>query len=100
MLNLKVSMTVDTDGAFTPVARSRGDKAASKHILDWVAEHMGKARSGKFAIMHAMAQDRAGVLRQALEERYDITEMFVVPTGTAIATHTGTGIAVAFVPGE
>jgi len=100
MLNLKVSLTVDTDGAFTPVARSRGEKAAFKHILDWTAEHMGKARSGKFAIMHAMAQDRAGVLRQALEERYDITEMFVVPTGTAIATHTGTGIAVAFVPGE
>ena len=100
MLNLKVSLTVDSDGSFTPVARSRGDKAASKHILDWVAEHMGKARSGHFAVMHAMAEERAYVLRQALEERYEALEMFVVPTGSVIASHTGTGIAVAYVPAE
>ena len=95
MLNLKVSLTVDSDGSFSPVARSRGDKAAAKHTLDWVTEHMGTARSGKFAVMYAMAEDRAHQVREVLEQHFEAVEMYVVPTGSVIASHTGTGIGVA-----
>jgi DegV family protein with EDD domain len=98
MLNLKVTLTVAPDGAFVPVARSRGDKAAMKHTLDWVAEQMGDAASGRFAVGHALSRDRALWLRDEVAKRFGVTEMVVYEAGAAIATHTGTGWGVAVVP--
>ena len=89
MLNLKVTLTVAPDGAFVPVARSRGEKAALQHTLDWVAEQMGAATSGRFAVGHALSGDRALWLRDEIAKRFGVTEMVVYETGTAIATHTG-----------
>jgi DegV family protein with EDD domain len=97
-LDLKVTLTVDSDGAFTPVARTRGEKAALKHTLDWVAEHMGNAKSGAFAVGHALSESRAHDLADAIKQRFDASEMVVYETGIVIATHTGTGWGVIFVP--
>jgi DegV family protein with EDD domain len=97
MLNLKVTLTVK-DGAFEPVARTRGGKAALEHTLDWCAERMGDARKGAFCVMHALAEDRAEWLAEELAKRFDVTELHTVPTGSVIAAHTGTGWGVAFLP--
>lgn len=97
ILNLKVTFTVE-DGAFEPVARTRGTKAALEHTVNWVAERMGDARKGAFCVMHALAEDRAVWLAKALSERFEVTEMHTVATGSVIATHTGTGWGVAFLP--
>jgi len=97
MLNLKVTLTVK-DGAFEPVARTRGGKAALEHTLNWCSERMGDARKGAFCVMYALAEDRAEWLTEKLRERFDITELYTVPTGSVIATHTGTGWGVAFLP--
>jgi DegV family protein with EDD domain len=97
MLNLKVTLTVE-DGKFEPVARTRGSKAALEHTVDWVAERMGDARKGAFCVMHALAEERATWLTQALTERFEVTDIHTVPTGSVIATHTGTGWGVAFLP--
>ena len=66
MLNLKVTLTVAPDGAFVPVARSRGEKAALQHTLDWVAEQMGTATSGRFAVGHALSAERAHWLKDEI----------------------------------
>lgn len=99
MLNLKVTLTVK-DGAFEPVARTRGSKAALEHTIEWVGERMGDARTGAFCVMHALAEDRAVWLADALRERFEVSELYTVPTGSVIATHTGTGWGVAVLPGE
>ena len=98
MLNVKVTLTVGPDGAFVPVARSRGEHAALQHTLDWVSERMGAAASGRFAVGHALSGDRALWLRDEISKRFGVTEMVVYETGTAIATHTGTGWGVAVLP--
>lgn len=98
LLNLKVTLTVGPDGAFIPVARSRGEKAALKHTLEWVAEQMGTATSGRFAVGHALGEERAMWLRDEIAKRYEVTEMVVYEAGSVIATHTGTGWGVAVVP--
>jgi DegV family protein with EDD domain len=98
ILNLKVTLTVAPDGAFVPVARSRGDKAAMQHTLDWVGQQMNGAASGRFAVGHALSKDRALWLRDEIAKRFDVTEMVVYEAGTAIATHTGTGWGVAVLP--
>lgn len=97
VLNLKVTLTV-SEGVFEPVARTRGAKAALAHTVDWVTERIGETRKGAFCVLYAMAEDRAHWLADTLSERFEVTEMHVVPTGSVIATHTGTGWAVAFLP--
>ena len=97
-LNLKVTFDVDADGTFQPLARSRGEKAALQHTLDWIAQQMGTARKGAFAVGHALSEARALTLAEALRQRYEVSELIIYETGSVIATHTGTGWGVAFVP--
>jgi len=99
MLNLKVTLTVDKDGSFIPVARTRGEGAALEHTLEWIAQQMGSETRGSFAVGHALSLERAHRLADALRERYEIEDLFVYEAGSVICTHTGTGWGIACVPG-
>lgn len=99
MLDLKVTLTVE-DGRLEPVKRMRGQKAAFAHTLEWVGDRMGGARRGAFAVLHALSEDRAARIAEALRAAYDVAELHIVPVGSTIATHTGTGWGVAFLPAE
>ena len=98
ILNLKVTLTVAPDGAFVPLARSRGEKAALKHTLEWIAEQMGTAEKGRFAVGHALSPERALWLRDEISKRFRVAEMVVYEAGSVICTHTGTGWGVAVLP--
>lgn len=98
MLNLKVTLTVDAEGAFQPVARNRGERAALDHTLEWVAEKMGGATRGSFAVGYAMEPGRAERLAQAIRDRYEVDELVVYAAGSVICAHTGTGWGVAVLP--
>lgn len=100
LLDMKVTFTVDSDGAFQPLARTRGEKAALQYTMDWVATQMGQATSGKFAVGHALSAERAHKLADALRARYDVTDMVIYEAGTVVSTHTGTVWGVAVVPAE
>jgi len=65
-----------------------------------VEDKMGGAKRGVFAVMHAMAPDRADWLERAIRERFEPIELYLVEVGVVIATHTGTGWGVAFLPEE
>lgn len=96
LLNLKVTLTVDENGAFAPLGRSRGEKAALDYTMEWIATQMGDARSGKFAVGHALSEERAHRIAKSISERWDATELVVYEAGSVVATHTGTvwGVAV------
>jgi DegV family protein with EDD domain len=100
LLNLKVTLTVAEDGSFTPLARSRGDKAAMRHTLEWVAEQMQGATRGKFAVGHALSLERAQWLRDRIAEQFSAAELVIYEAGSVICTHTGTGWGVAVLPEE
>lgn len=100
MLNLKVTLTVDSDGAFQPVARTRGERAALEHTLAWVGEKMGQAKRGSFAVGYAMNPERAQRLADAIRERFEVDELVVYEAGSVICAHTGTGWGVALLPSE
>jgi DegV family protein with EDD domain len=97
VLNMRITFCV-CDGEFQPVGRARGAQAILRETLDWITERMDGRRRGAFCVMHAMAPDTADRLRTAIESRFEVAEMHVAETGTVIATHTGTGFGVAFVP--
>ena len=100
MLNVKVTMTVDPEGAFQPLARNRGEKAALEHTVDWVASQMGNARKGKFYVLHALSAERAGRLRDDIAKRFEGSEIIICEVGSVIAAHTGTAWGVALLPIE
>jgi len=98
LLNLKVTLTVDDDGAFSPLGRSRGEKAALDFTLDWIAKQMGEATSGRFAVGHALSEDRAHRLAEQIKQRWQVTDLVVYEAGSVIGAHTGTGWGVAVWP--
>ncbi|PKQ15541.1 MAG: DegV family protein [Actinobacteria bacterium HGW-Actinobacteria-7] len=100
LLNLKVTLTVDEEGAFVPLARSRGERAALEHTMEWVAQQMGSIKRGSFAVGHALSAARTEKLAQAIREKYDVESMVVYEAGVVICTHTGTGWGVAVLPAE
>lgn len=99
LLDLKVLFTV-VDGSFKPLKRVRGGKAALDATMAWVAEEMGPKREAAFAVLHAMSEERARSLAGSLHDAYRVAEMFVLPVGSVISTHTGTGWGIAFLPAE
>lgn len=98
MLDLKVTLTVDADGAFQPVARSRGEKAALKHTVEWVGKQLGDATKVKVAVGHGLTPERAHRLAETIRERYNVTELVVYEAGAVVCTHTGTVWGVAVLP--
>lgn len=97
MLNMRVTFWVK-EGKFEPLGRARGSQAILQQMVDWVGERMGERRRGRFCVLHALAPEQATWLRQALEQRFEIAEMHTQEVGTVIATHTGVGFGIAFVP--
>lgn len=91
VLNLKVLLTVGPDGAFEPVHRARGTKAALQATVDWVAGRVDDKRAAAFAVQHAESADKAAWLEAAIRERFNVAEMRVIEAGSVISTHTGTG---------
>ncbi|HET6498817.1 MAG TPA: DegV family protein, partial [Coriobacteriia bacterium] len=97
VLNLKVTFTV-TDGVFEPVGRIRGAKAALAHTLEWIGTGVGDARSSAFCVMHALSPSRAEWLAEEISQRFSTSEVHIVPTGSVICAHTGSGWGVAALP--
>jgi len=96
LLNLKVTMTVDENGSFAPLAKSRGEKAALEYTTEWLSQQMGDARSGRFAIGHGLSRERAERIAEAITTRWDVSDLVIYDAGSVICTHTGTcwGVAV------
>lgn len=91
MLNIKVLLTVDSDGAFEPVTRARGTRAALQASVDWLAEKIDERKRAAFGVLHAASHDKAKWLEAAVRERFNVAELVVIETGPVIGTHTGTG---------
>lgn len=100
LLDLKVLFTVTKEGSFAPVARARGHKAAMRETLEFIRREMGEVKSGRFCVAHALSPQTAEYLREAIAATFDATELLVAETGVVIATHTGTGWGIGFLPAE
>ncbi len=96
-LNIKVILVV-RDGELVLQKKVRGSKAAMDYGMRWIEEQLGDDKRGAFCAMHALAEDTAEWFRSKIEKRFEPTELHVAETGSVIATHTGTGWGVAFVP--
>jgi DegV family protein with EDD domain len=100
MLNLRVLLTVNPEGAFEPVAKIRGGSAAMQASVDWMASRVDTTKRAAFGILHAESPDKAEWLEERVRERFNVAELHVIETGPVIAAHTGTGWGLMAVPVE
>jgi len=100
LLSVKVTLTVDPQGEFVPLARSRGERAALDHTMEWIAAQMAGRRRGSFAVGHALSEARARRLADEIAATFDVAEMVIYEAGSVISAHTGTGWGVAVFPAE
>lgn len=100
MLNLKVLLTVNAEGAFEPVAKVRGANAAMHASVDWIASRIDATKKAAFGILHAESPDKAAWLEERVRERFCVAELHVIETGPVIAAHTGTGWGLMAIPVE
>lgn len=100
VLDLKVSLFPDPEqgGAFMPAARSRGEKAALRQTLEWVAEQMGESTRARFMIGYAQKRERAEWLVERLREQFELVEEHIYEAGAVVCSHTGTGWGIALLP--
>lgn len=96
-LNVKVTVS-PSEGELHLVKAVRGKKKAWEFGVDWIEEKMQGAKRGAFCVMHAMSEDSLQWFKREIENRFEPTELYTAETGTVIATHTGSGWGVAFVP--
>lgn len=78
---------------------SGSPQVAQRKTLEFVRRGMGGATRGRFFVAHGLSPDVAAYPRDALEAAYETTEISIVETGVVMATHTGTGWGISFVPG-
>lgn len=100
MLNIKVLLTVNPEGAFEPVAKVRGASAAMQTTVDWLAGRIDATKQAIFGVLHAESPDKAVWLEEAIRARFNVAELFVIETGPTIGTHTGTGWGLMAIPVE
>ena len=98
VLDIKVAISVDSEGAFYPVFRKRGEKAAMRATLDWLAAGLGPAQRGRFAVGYASRPERALELVEQIRQRFEVTDVLTYEAGSVICTHTGSGWGVVAVP--
>lgn len=98
VLQLKVTVVVDPDGSFSPLARSRGTSAAIERTLMWIGEQMDGRTGGLFAVGHAMSSAQANHLAEEIQRRWQPDELVMYEAGSAISTHTGRVWGASFLP--
>lgn len=98
VLNVKLTIECNSDGELVPSRLTRGKRGALQHGLKWMDGHMGDAKRGIFCVIDAMAPDRVEKVKEHIEEHYEAEELYMVQPGSVIATHTGRGWGVTFLP--
>lgn len=91
---LKVKPILESiDGKLEVTEKERGRKKSLKRLVEKMGE-MGKDLDKQTVyIVHADALSDAEDLKQMIEEKYSVKETVIKCLGSAIATHTGPGLA-------
>ena len=97
VLNIKVLLTIDAEGALVPIARVRGTKAALQSTRDWVIDRVEASRRLAVAVLHAGSAENARWLEDQVRAQLHAEELYVIETGPVIGTHAGTGWGLAAV---
>ncbi|MCI3922403.1 DegV family protein [Paenibacillus sp. TRM 82003] len=91
MLNIKLLMRANEQGAVEVMEKVRGTSAAVKRMLDRLEEVKEDAASRLLAVAHSNCEERARELVKTIKERYPFRDIIVSNMGPVIGTYAGEG---------
>ena len=90
ILQIKPILSMDNEGRLITTDKIRGRKAAIRALFKHM-EDTALPDQKTVIIPHACCQDDAEVLKNLVRERFAPRDLFVVPQGPVIGSHTGPG---------
>lgn len=101
LLGIKPILGVE-NGEVVPVDRARGGRRVQPKIVKILGERLDPKKPLICCVAHAQAPVWADRLRQQLEKRFRILELFLADIGPVVGTHAGPGCvgAIAFQPSD
>lgn len=101
MLNIKLLMRANEQGAIEVLEKVRGTSAAVKRMLERVEDIKHDAGHRFMAVAHSNCAERAAALAKTLKERYRFREIVVSEMGPVIGTYAGEGgLLISYSTGE
>ncbi|MGI6697677.1 MAG: DegV family protein [Clostridia bacterium] len=98
MLSIKPIISVNSEGIYYTVVKSRGRKGSIRKLVDIVKNAIGKSRV-RVAVMHGNALDEAMGILQSIKDGVDTSGIFAGQVGPVVGVHTGPGlVGVGFCP--
>ena len=89
-LNLKPINKVDKEeGVYVNIARVRSFEATMDKMVDFAAELVGEGQKGRFMVLHGEMEAQAQHVSNMLNQRFDVSWMYVGNTSPGIGVYTG-----------
>lgn len=96
LLNIKPIITIK-DGQITVIDKIRGKNKTVKWFDDWIEENKFDLTNKTVLLFHAQNIEQLKVLRNTIEDKYQIKNIIEAEVGPVIGTHAGPGVlAIAF----
>lgn len=95
MINLKPVLYVNNEGKLVALQKVRGRKKALMTLIDNFETKAGNYLDKQIfvGIIHGDCEDDANWVADKLREKYNITDIMIVPIGPSIGAHSGPGTA-------
>jgi DegV family protein with EDD domain len=98
ILNIKPIISVNSEGIYYTIAKSRGWKGSVNKLIDIAKSAIGMGRV-RIAVMHGNAMDEAMEIVQRLKKDINTGEILTGQVGPVVGVHTGPGlVGISFCP--
>lgn len=91
VLNIKLVMWANEEGAIEVVEKIRGTQKALKRLIDKVGETWHQSEKKIIAVAHSNCEDRAKEFIQELVSKYPFEQVIMTNIGPVIGTYAGEG---------
>ncbi|HZG55465.1 DegV family protein [Paenibacillus sp.] len=91
MLNIKLLMHANEQGAIEVLEKARGSANAVRRLVDRIEDAKGETAGQLLAVAHSRCEERAEALVRAILERFPFAEVVVSDMGPVIGTYAGEG---------
>ncbi|MDD2496307.1 MAG: DegV family protein [Tissierellia bacterium] len=91
ILNIKPIIGIK-DGKLSVLEKIRGKNKTVKWFNKWIEENNYDLSNKTVLLFHARAYDQLQVLRETIEEKYNIKNIIEAEVGPVIGTHAGPGV--------
>lgn len=91
MLNIKPIISVNSDGIYYTVVKSRGRRGSIRKLVNIVKNAIGRSKV-RVAVMHGNAREEAMEILNGIKDEINTDYIFASQVGPVVGVHTGPGL--------